>query len=157
MGSNIKHTIKLLEDHFGGDPWIDVTIIGELNSLSAKKAAAKTGSLNSIWEIVNHMISWRKALISRVKGKAVKYSENNFIDEVIDKSQAAWKNTISNFRKSQDDIISYLKKNDDKLLENVSPTSGYTYYELVMAILIHDSYHLGQIVLIKKLLNDTGR
>ena len=152
MRSNIKYITKLLGDHFNGNPWIDVTINGELNSLTAKQAAAKTGNLNSIWEIVNHMISWRKALIGRVKGKPVKYSDNNFISKVKDKSPAAWKKIISKFRKSQNDIIGFLKKSDDQLLEIVSPTSGYTYYELVMSILIHDSYHLGQIVLIKKIL-----
>lgn len=154
MRSNIKHITKLLGDHFEGDPWIDVTIIGELNSLTAKQAAAKTGILNSVWEIVNHMISWRKALIGRVKGKPVKYSDNNFISEVKDKSPAAWKRTISKFRESQNDITGFLKKSDDKLLEIVSPTSGYTYYELVISILLHDTYHLGQIVLIKKLLTE---
>ncbi len=154
MRSNIKHITKLLGDHFNGDPWIDITIIGALNSLTAKLAAAKTGDLNSIWEIVNHMISWRKALIGRVKGKPVKYSDNNFISEVKDKSPAAWKKTISKFWKSQNDIINFLYKSDDKLLEIVSPTSGYTYYELVISILLHDTYHLGQIVLIKKLLTE---
>ena len=154
MKTNIQHIAKLLGDHFNGNPWIDITILGELKSLTAKQAAAKTGDLNSIWEIVNHMISWRKALISRVKGKTVKYSDNNFISEVKDKSPAAWKKTISNFRKSQEDITGFLVRSDDSLLETISPTSGYTYYELVMAILLHDSYHLGQIVLIKKLLNE---
>lgn len=157
MKTNIKHITKLLGDHFSGNPWIDVTIMGELKQLTAKQAAVKTGNLNSIWEIVNHMISWRRALITRVKGKSVKYSDNNFISEVKDKSPKAWKNSIIKFRKSQNDITGFLKKSDDMLLENVSPASGYTYYELVMAILLHDSYHMGQIVLIKKLLKDTGK
>ena len=154
MQININHLSKLLKDHFNGDPWIDVTVLGELSSVTAKQASIKPEGMNSIWQIVNHMISWRKALITRVKGKAVKYSDNNFISEIKVKSPKAWKETINKFRKSQRDIISFLQKSDDILLETVSSTSGYTYYELVEAILIHDSYHLGQIVLIKKLLKN---
>jgi len=85
-------------------------------------------------------------------GRQVKYSNDNFYREVKDKSPAAWRKTIANLKKSQKEIISFLKKQDDELLETVSPTSGYTYFELVEAILIHDAYHTGQIVLVKKLL-----
>ncbi len=152
MKNNINHLTKLLNDHYGGNPWIDVTITGELKKLTAIQAAAKPVGLNSVWEIVNHMISWRKALISRVMGRQVKYSNDNFYREVKDKSPAAWRKTIANLKKSQKEIISFLKKQDDELLETVSPTSGYTYFELVEAILIHDAYHTGQIVLVKKLL-----
>lgn len=151
MNNNIKHITKLLGDHFNGDPWIDVTILGELRKLSAKQAAYKPDGLNSVWETVNHMISWRKALIGRVMGKPVKYSDDNFFREVKDRSPEAWKKTIAELKKSQKTIISFLRKQDDALLETVSPTSGYTYYELVMAILLHDAYHTGQIVLLKKL------
>ena len=150
--TNIHHLVKLLGDHYGGNPWIDVTITGELKKLTAIQAAAKPVGLNSVWEIVNHMISWRKALISRVMGKAVKYSDDNFFNEVKDRSPKAWKKTLDKLNRSQKEIITFLKKQDDGLLETVSPTSGYTYYELVEAILIHDAYHTEQIVLVKKLL-----
>lgn len=151
MKTNINHLTKLLNDHFNGNPWIDVTIIGEIKKLSAKQAAYKPAGLNSVWEIVNHMLAWRKALIGRVKGKPVKYSDDNFFRLVKNKTPEAWKRTIEELKKSQKVIITFLKKQKDELLETVSPTSGYTYYELVEAILIHDAYHTGQIVLIKKL------
>jgi uncharacterized damage-inducible protein DinB len=153
MNNNIKHITKLLGDHFNGDPWIDITILGELKKLSAKQAAYKPDGLNSVWEITNHMIAWRKALTRRVMNKPVKYSDDNFFREVKDRSTRAWKKTIEDFKKSQNDITAFLKKQDDTLLETVSPASGYTYYELVMAILLHDAYHTGQIVLLKKLMN----
>lgn len=66
---NIKRIEKLLNDHFNGDPWIDMTIMGTLKTLSAEDAARKTEDMNSIWQIVNHMIAWREALLTRVKGQ----------------------------------------------------------------------------------------
>lgn len=149
---NINHFIKLLGDHYNGDPWIDNTITGELKSLTAEQAAKKFGGLNSIWQITCHMISWRNALIARVMDTPHAHPDNNFIEEISDISENAWKEALIKFEKSQADILAFLKKQDDELLEKVSPSSGYSYFELVNAILIHDSYHLGQIVLIKKLL-----
>lgn len=150
---NIKRIKKLLSDHYDGAPWIDITIMGTLKSLSAKQAAAQIGELNSIWQIVNHMIEWRKALIGRVMDKPVKHPRNNYISQIKDTSAKAWKDTLKKFERSQKDIITFLNKSGDPLLEKISPTSGYSYYELVLAILQHDTYHIGQIVLIKKLVD----
>ncbi len=147
---NIKYITKLFNDHFAGDPWIDTTITGTLKSLTAKQAAMKPGKNNSIWEIVNHMISWRRALLTRVKGSPVKVPGNNFFSRVKDTSPRAWKDTLKKFESSQKEIIAFLKKADESLLEIISPTSGYSYYELIMAILLHDTYHIGHIVLLKK-------
>lgn len=149
---NINHFIKLLGDHYKGDPWIDNTIAGELKSLTAEQAEKKFGGLNSIWQIANHMISWRNALIARVMDSPLPHPDNNFIEEISDTSEYAWKETLIKFEKSQEDIVKFLSAEEDSLLEKVSPSSGYSFFELVNAILIHDSYHLGQIVLIKKLL-----
>ena len=153
MDNNINHFIKLLNDHYNGNPWIDVTISKTLKSFTAKQAAEKIDGLNSVWQIVNHMLGWRNALIARVKDTPLKYPDDNYIAEIKNTSEKAWKDTVKKFELSQKNILSFLKKKDDRLLEKVSPSSGYSYFELVNAILIHDSYHLGQIVLIRKILD----
>ncbi|MEO8514939.1 MAG: DinB family protein, partial [Ignavibacteria bacterium] len=119
---NINRIKKLLNDHFDGTPWIDHNIIDTLRSVSAKKAAVKEGELNSIWQIVNHMIAWREALIGRVKDKPIPTPDNNFISDVKDISPKAWKDTLKRFECSQKDIIAFLDKSKDLLLEKISPT-----------------------------------
>ncbi|CAG1020161.1 hypothetical protein MTYM_00098 [Methylococcales bacterium] len=148
--NNIKYLTKLFNDHYAGNPWIDTTMMGTLSSLTAKQAAMKAGKNNSIWQIVNHMIAWRRALLTRVKGSPVKVPGNNFFTPVKDTSPRAWKDTLKKFERSQKEIIAFLKKADESVLEIISPTSGYSYYELTIAILLHDTYHIGQIVLLKK-------
>jgi uncharacterized damage-inducible protein DinB len=147
---DIKRIKKILNDHFSGDPWIDTTISGTLKSITAKQAAEEHAGFNSIWQIVNHTIEWRKALLARVKDKPISVPDNNFICTVKDTSPKAWRETIKKFESSQKELIAFLGKSKDTLLDKVSPTSGYSYYELVLSILLHDTYHIGQIVLIKK-------
>lgn len=143
---------KQLKVHYGGTPWIDISIKPTLKSITAKQAAVKIGELNSIWQIVNHMIGWRKALFGRIKDKPVPHTKDNYIWEVKNTSPAAWKKTLAQFDKSQKEIKVFIAKQKDELFDKVSPASGYSYYELAQAITIHDTYHLGQIILIKKLL-----
>lgn len=144
---------KLLSDHYDGDPWIDVTLSQTFKKISTEQALKKIDNLNSIWQIVNHMISWRETLLSRVKDESITVPDNNFIKEIEDTSEKSWERTLKRFKKSQMDIISFLSDSKDKVLDKVSSASGYTYYELIQAILQHDAYHLGQIVLILKLIN----
>lgn len=145
---------KLFNDHYNGDPWIDITLLNTLKNISANQASEKVGTLNSIWQIVNHMILWRKALLSRVKGNSITVPQNNFITAVKDTSEKNWKKTLKNLEDSQKDLSAFLTKSKDSVLENISPASGYSYYELLISILLHDTYHTGQIVLIKKLIED---
>ncbi|HMT12733.1 MAG TPA: DinB family protein, partial [Ignavibacteria bacterium] len=105
---DIEKVNKLIKDHYNGNPWIDTTIAATLKQLTAKQAAAKTGGLNSIWQIVNHMILWRTALIGRVMDQPIVYPDNNYIEEVKNTSAAAWKETIKKFERSQKEITSFL-------------------------------------------------
>jgi uncharacterized damage-inducible protein DinB len=151
---NLKYIKKLLNDHFNGEPWIDVNTANTLKNTSASEAAEKTLGLNSIWQIASHMISWRLALLARLKDKPVNVPDNNFIEDVKDTSDVAWADTIKKFESSQQEILTFLENSDNAMLEKVSPSSGYSYYELAISIMLHNTYHLGQIVLIKKILSE---
>jgi uncharacterized damage-inducible protein DinB len=98
------------------------------------------------------MVSWRKALLGRVTDKPVSVPGNNYISVIKNTSPKAWKQAIKNFESSQRKIEKFLASSDDRMLEKVSPTSGYLYYELLTFVLVHDTYHLGQIVMLKKML-----
>ena len=67
-----QRIIKLFKDLYEGNPWIDVNITGTLGKITAQQAAKKIVLRhNSIWEIVNHLISWRlyqDEILSRPKG-----------------------------------------------------------------------------------------
>jgi len=142
---------KLFNDHFNGDPWIDVNITGALKKISASKASKKSGELNSIWQIINHIIAWRETLLKRLKEEKISVPDDNFMEEITDTSNEAWKKTLKRFETSQKKLNAFLDSSNEEILFKISPSSGYSYYELLMSILIHDTYHLGQIVMLMKL------
>ncbi len=148
--NEISRIKKLITDHFDGNPWLDVSIKGTLKKVTARQAVKKVGDLNSIWQIVNHMIDWREALCKKLKGETITVTENNFFEDVIDVSEKEWRLTLKRLERSQKDILSFLTTlrefDFDKVYSN-----GHTSYEHLQAILQHDAYHLGQIVLLKKL------
>ena len=142
---------KLFEDLYGGSPWIDVTILPTLQSLTANQAAERLyENWNTIWEITNHMISWRENVLLRVQGKVITTPSNNYIVPITDTSPEAWQNTITKLEQSQQNWIAFLKKFNVADFEKTYPGNGMSYYEHIQGILQHDAYHLGQIVIMAK-------
>jgi uncharacterized damage-inducible protein DinB len=147
-----QRIINQFEYLYNGEPWIGVNILGTLENISAKQAAIKiAGDRNSIWEITNHIISWRLNVLQRVKGKTMVSPDNNYFEPVTDQSAAAWKNTLEQLKISQQEWIDFLKTFSENDFEKIYPKNGMTYYENIHGIIQHDAYHLGQITLLSKL------
>src|SRR5680860_61922 len=140
--------ISLFEKLYDGHPWIDVTIMATLQKISGQKAATKVlSNCNSIWEITNHMISWRENVLQRVQGKIITTPSDNYIKPIADTSQKAWMKTLEELKKTQKEWITFLKKFDEVDFQKQYPSNAMTYYEHIQGIIQHDAYHLGQIVL----------
>jgi uncharacterized damage-inducible protein DinB len=146
-----KRIIKLFEDLYEGSPWIDVTIAGTLENISAEQAMMRPlPNRNSIWEIVNHLISWRLNVLQRVQGKVIKTPDNNYIATIDDTSPAAWANTLQLLKDSQQQWVDFLKTFQEEDFAKIYPNNSMTYYEHIHGIIQHDAYHLGQIVILAK-------
>lgn len=144
---------KMFVDLYAGNPWIEVTIADTLKHITADMAYKKPAAgINSIWEIVNHLISWRTTILKRLQGSIIPSPPNNYFEPVKDKSQEAWEATLERLNKSQSDWEELLPKLSEEKYDEFYPNYGYSVCEFVNGIIQHDAYHLGQIVLIKKLL-----
>ena len=147
-----KRLKKLLKDHFNGDPWMDVQILGSLKGLSAKNAARNIYGLNSVWQIVYHMTCWRETLLQRAEGKRIPSPEDNYFVPLEDTSAAAWTAAVKRLKDSQKALLDYLSSGETGDMDEIPAGGEYTRYELLQSVLQHDAYHLGQIVLIRKML-----
>ena len=142
---------KLFTDLYAGDPWIGVNLVDSLKNIGAKNANKKIGSHNSIWEILNHLISWRENVLERVQDKIMQSPDNNYFTPVKDESEEAWKATLKKLEESQSRWVEFLARFNEKDLEKPYAPNGMNYYEHIHGILQHDAYHLGQINLLIKL------
>lgn len=137
---------------YNGDPWIEVQLKQTLSGISAEKAAKRIAEgRNSIWEILNHMIEWRRMLLKRLTGNILPAPEDNFIREISDQTEESWKHTNKELEGTQQEWINFLDELSDEDLEKVYPGNGRSYYYHIQGLLQHDAYHLGQIVLLSKL------
>ena len=93
---------KLFRDLYDGNPWIDINIVSVLSDLNESEAARKIfPDWNSSWEIVNHMIEWRKTVLKRLEGEAIESPKHNYFLPVKDTTAEAWQITLEQLKSSQ--------------------------------------------------------
>ena len=147
-----KRITKLFEDLYNGSPWIDVTIMDTLKNISAEQAAKKIiPERNSIWQIINHMIAWRENVLLRVQGNGMVTPNNNYFTQLEIISETEWQKALERLANSQEQWIHFLENSDESQFDKIYAPNKMTYYEHIHGILQHDAYHLGQIVLLSKL------
>lgn len=150
--SETERIRSLFDKLYDGDPWLDISIVPTLSKLSAVQAAKRPlANCNTIWEIVNHMISWRLNVLRRVQGELMTTPQSNYVEPISDASETAWKKSRDNFEAAQQQWLQLLTEFQESDLEKIYPPNQMTYYEHIQGILQHDAYHLGQIVLLSKL------
>ncbi|MCF6132172.1 DinB family protein [Flavobacterium wongokense] len=144
---------SLFEKLYHGDPWIDINIVSTLSSLTAGEASKRVlPNCNTIWEITNHLISWRQNVLQRVHGNTLKTPSHNYFVEVKDTTEEAWTEVLKKLEETQSHWLHFLKNVKIEDFEKQYPVNNMTYYEHIQGIIQHDAYHLGQIVLLSKLL-----
>lgn len=144
--------IKSFEDLFSGDPWLSVNLMDTLEGISALQAATRIApGRNTIGEIIHHVTQWRLTVLRRIQGEEVPSPEHNFLQSLEDTSETGWKETLDQLRRSHDMWIEFLRTWDESEFDTLYPGNNMTYYEHVQGILQHDAYHLGQVVLLSKL------
>ncbi|HKO77039.1 MAG TPA: DinB family protein [Flavobacterium sp.] len=150
--SESKRISNLYQSIYNGNPWLEVTLANTLKDITAEQAYRKINpDLNTIWEIVNHLIQWRRNILRRMQGEIITTPDHNYFVPVIDPSEVAWQQSLQNLAKSQELWNSFFESFDDKDFEKIYPNNNHTYYEHIHGIIQHDVYHLGQIVILKKL------
>ncbi len=149
--TEVNRISSLFEKLYNGTPWLHINIVSTLKPINANQAQERVlKNCNSIWEITAHIIAWRQNVLQRVTGVIISTPDHNYIEEIKDTSEIAWKNTLNTLKDSQKQWIEFLSTFDETNFEQLYTPNNMTYYEHIHGIIQHDAYHLGQIVLLTK-------
>jgi uncharacterized damage-inducible protein DinB len=143
------HLLDVVE----GENWTDVNITDTLKDITVQEATLKTkASPNTIASLVNHLIYWNRVMIQRINGIMVNIPDINGFDVPDLTSEQDWTNLKNELVASAHELSDAIKKvNESRLPEPILPDHSLTYKSL-HGIVEHLHYHLGQIVILKKLI-----
>ena len=121
--------------------------------LSAEQAKWNRTDGHSVWQIVNHLIFWNEKWLIRFRGDvpAKMEGENSDTFRVESLSDELWQSTVNKFESILSEWEQRLKAADESMLSSEA-FEGYggTWYEVFTQTTIHNAYHVGQIVAIRK-------
>lgn len=131
-----------------------VALKNAISGLKATEAAWKTDNIdNSIWEILSHLNYYNYAYLERFNGRPYVYKINSN-DETFtaDTSEKSWQAEVAKFEKIMSDWRNLIESADEnKFGEFYSTKRNLFWGEVISHINLHNAYHGGQIVLVRKL------
>jgi len=138
---------------FDEESWF-VTVKKALDGLTPPQAEWKTEGNNSIHEIVNHLIFWNQRYLNRYRNVPVTKFDGNdytFTNESTGNNIGDWKSTVEKLYEVLSKWIENLNEADDTKLESQAiEDQNATWFNVLSNITIHNAYHIGQIVTLRK-------
>ena len=141
-----------------GSRWFDQSFENKIDNLSDDDALTRPiPKIHSVAEHISHILEWRKECILRFKG--LKTELMNSPDDWksnTELSEFGWTNLKNALYNSRIELIDLFANQDDTYLENKFLDTEYNFHYLIEGIIQHDLYHLGQIGITIKLLNENN-
>lgn len=134
--------------------WVTGTNIkNEIIDLDWKKATMKIDSLNSIADITFHIDYYIAGVLNFFENGKLEIKDKYSFDSKPINSQKDWKDLIDKFCDDSEKFVKVVRNMTDKELEKTFADEKYgTILRNINVIIEHSYYHLGQIILIKKLM-----
>ena len=127
----------------------------QLADLDWKVATAEFNSLNTIAVLAQHIHYYIKGIKEVFKGGSLNIKDKYSFDFPPIQSQEEWEAFLSRFWNDAEEFASLVEQmQDEKLTEAFVDEKYGSYQRNIDGIIEHSYYHLGQVVLIKKLLSD---
>jgi hypothetical protein len=147
-------TAKHLRDVYSGGNYTGVNLRNVLADVDLKKATTKVGSFNTILELVYHTNYYVTVVSKVLQGEPLNASDKFSFDHPQIQSEEEWKKFLDGFWADAEKFAVLIEQlPDNKFLEPFLDGKYGTYYRNIAGVIEHTHYHLGQIVLIKKLLS----
>jgi uncharacterized damage-inducible protein DinB len=134
--------------------WTHIDPKSALVNLNPSKAKIKPDNVShSPWELLHHIVIWQDALLAQIKGASLDWNE---VEKKDNWPTSESMQDDSNFSSLLNRFYSGIEEAQE-LLKRVDFISTYGHFpelsviKLYLVLLQHTSYHLGQILTIRKI------
>jgi len=145
---------KLFKDVYDGGNWTSVNVKGTLASVTWEQATTKVGSFNTIAALVYHINYYVSALIKVLNAEQLDARDRYSFDHPPILSEKDWEDLLNKTWADAETFASLVENlPENKLWEDFWGNKYGNYFRNIHGVIEHSHYHLGQIVLIKKMLS----
>jgi hypothetical protein len=140
------------EVHFGGN-WTSVNLKESLADVDWQQATTQVYAFNTIAALVYHTNYYVSAVRKVLQGEPLQAKDRYSFDLPPIQSPEDWERLLNKSWEDAESFATLIEQlPESKLGETFTDEKYGNYYRNIHGIIEHTHYHLGQIVLIKKLL-----
>ncbi len=153
----LEMTLGLFEPPPGTKLWHGgASVLGALRGVKPEEAAWKPApDRHSIWDLTLHVAYYNYVVWRRITGAAhggFPRSPSHFPEPPEEITAKSWKQDRALVREYHDLMLEAMRDFDpSRMDERYNERSDYTCSDLLMGIVMHDTYHAGQIQMVKRL------
>ncbi|MBW4891403.1 DinB family protein [Mucilaginibacter sp. HMF5004] len=110
----------------------------------------------SIWQLVDHIrvVQWDVLKLStNLQHTSPKWPDAYWPKNAAPKSEEEWQNSIDQILSDRQKFIDLVSDEDVDLFEPFATEENETIFRFALMMADHNSYHIGQIVLMRRMLN----
>ncbi|MFN0216611.1 MAG: DUF1572 domain-containing protein [Saprospiraceae bacterium] len=149
---------KLFRDVHFGKNWTWVNLKDSLADVSWQQATAKVYSFNTIATLVFHMHYYVGIMMKVLQGGPLDGSDKFSFAHPPIESQEDWDNFLDKIWADAEKLAQMIEQlPEEKLWEDFHENKYGNFYRNLHGIIEHMHYHLGQIVLIKKIQSELDK
>ena len=154
MNNQLKLANRFREVILNGTWIANTNFKNELSKINWKIAIKKRENLNSIAALAQHIHYYIKGIKNVFLGGRLEISDKYSFDFPEIQSEEEWLNFLVEFWKDSEELALLIETMEETKLNAYFVDEKYgSYYRNIDAMIEHSYYHLGQIVLINKILN----
>ena len=153
MNRNITLANRLREVLLNGHWIANTNYNAQLQSIDWKLAIQKVGNLNSIAALTYHINYYLEGLLNAFENGKLEISDKFSFDLPPITSQTEWNNLVAEFLNNSEKFAKAIERMEDNKFDQPFVDEKYgTYLRNIEGVIEHSYYHLGQISLIKKMI-----
>ena len=143
-----------IERSLSGPMWHGPSLMDLIGDINAEQANARpVAGAHSIWELVLHIITWNDIVRERIGSREpVGVTPERDWPRVQDPSPDAWRDTVELLKESKRLLAEEVRALPDARFEDQVPGRDYSLGAMMKGVVEHDTYHGGQIAILKKAL-----
>ncbi len=139
--------------------WIaNTNLKAELSDVSWEQATTKVGNLNTIAVLAFHINYYVTGILNVLEGGSLDIRDKYSFDMPPIESRADWEKLLTMLWRDAEKLAERVEQMPEEKLWKPFVDEKYgNYYRNIQGMIEHSYYHLGQIVLIKKMLRQGGQ
>lgn len=156
MSQAVQLAKRFREVHLDGD-WVAATNLrAALTGVDWQQAITKIGTLNTIAALAFHINYYIAGILKVFEGGSLDIHDRYSFDAPPIRSEADWEHLLNKLWNDAEAFATHVQQLSEAQLESAFTNEKYgSYQRNIDAMIEHVYYHLGQIVLLRKLVQQT--